>query len=398
MPRWRDELPYLAGLAMGLGVLVAFAFPAFRAERLPVNDFSYIWAGARAVLDGHDPYRGADWLATVARYGTQRVPEGFYVYPPHVALALLPLAALPLPVASQIWTLGGMALAAVALRRLLRAAAPGRPVVATLAGLALFASQPGIASYWSGQWTFLLLAALAFAVVGAIEGGAPSSAMALVLLGKPHLFPLAAVGLVRAHLARGRRRLVAALALAAGMVVVVPLLLLPGWLGAWLGDFGRTRVYGGRPPTTVPTALHDVLGAPGTVLGVLILLAALAVALRLDPRRRATLAVWTALSLAAPLYSWSYDHLLLLVPLVMACGGLAHLSARRAAIVGATALASFLLLPNLLYVVATVRQNESFSAVVPFGVFLFTAAVAIHARGRSPDTLPAWGSSSAPTV
>ena len=165
--RWRDEIPYLIGLAMGLAVLVLFGFPELRAVRLPVNDFSYIWAGPRAVLDGLDPYRQADWLATVARYGTQRVPEGYYVYPPHVALALIPLAALPLAVASHVWTYGGMVLAALGVRRLLRTVAPGQPVLATLAGFALFASQPGTATYWTGQWTFLLVAGLALAVVGA---------------------------------------------------------------------------------------------------------------------------------------------------------------------------------------------------------------------------------------
>lgn len=388
MARWRDELPYLLGLAFGAAVIVVFGFPAVRAQHLPVNDFSYVWAGARAVLDGRDPYVSADWLATVARYGTQHVPEGFYVYPPWVALGLAPLAALPLPVASQIWTLGGMAAAAVALRRLLRAVAPGQPVVATLSGLALFASQPGIASYWSGQWTFLLVAGLAAAATAALEGGRALAAASLVLLGKPHLFVAGAVGLARTHIARGRGRLAAALAAAAAAIVLASLAALPRWVPDWLGDLGRTRVVGERPPTTILTAGHDLLGDGGTALAAAVLLGALALALTLDPRDERTLAAWVALSLASPLYSWSYDHLLLVVPLAIACGSLARVAPRQAVAVGAAAFGAFLLLPSLLYVVATARENESYSALVPVGTLAFALAVA---RLRS-----AWPPSSAP--
>ena len=385
MRRPNDGLAYLVGIALGLLVIVAFGFIGFRAANVQDDDFSYVWAGSRAVLDGRDPYLPADWLATGLTYGTQRGPDGFYVYPPFVALALTPLAALPLDVASVVWTGGGMVLAAVAMWRLLQRVAPAQPVVATLTALALLVSQPGVATFWSGQWSFLLVAALATAARGALDGGARSSAAGLVLLAKPHLYALAAVGLARAHLASGRRRLVVLLAGAAAALVMLPLLVLPGWLARWVADLGRTRIVGERQPTTLPTALHDLLGSAGVPIAVVVLLAALAFALTLDARDPRTLAVWTALSLSAAIYEWSYDHLALLVPLAIGCGALREIAPRRGTLVAAATLTAFILVPSALYVVATMREDESYHAFVPLAVLVFTAIVAVsNARESAP--------------
>src|ERR1051325_2142294 len=103
MTRWRDDLAYIAGLILGLAVLFGFGFADFREKYVATDDFSYIWLGARVVLDGGDPYAKTDWPAAVERSRVQRGPEAFYVYPPHVALALVPLAALPLSTASKAW-------------------------------------------------------------------------------------------------------------------------------------------------------------------------------------------------------------------------------------------------------------------------------------------------------
>src|SRR5436309_2448097 len=130
-------LSYLAGLALGVAVLFVFGFVAIREIGIGHNDFSYMWAGARTFLDGADPYSGASFVATARAYQTILPAESVFCYPPWITLALVPLAALPISVASDVWTFGGMALAAVALGAMLRSVAPGLPVVHFLAGLSL---------------------------------------------------------------------------------------------------------------------------------------------------------------------------------------------------------------------------------------------------------------------
>ena len=51
-----------------------------------------------------------------------------------VAVAFIPLASLSVPVASAIWTIGGIVAAVLALRLLLRRSCPNAPVIHTLAG------------------------------------------------------------------------------------------------------------------------------------------------------------------------------------------------------------------------------------------------------------------------
>jgi threonine/homoserine efflux transporter RhtA len=84
--------------------------------------------------------------------------------------------------------------------------------------------------------------------------------------------------------------------------------------------------------------------------------------------------MWLALSSAGAIYSWSYDQVLLFVPLVLACGVLAaagrERGARRLAIGGAL---TFLLVSPVFYAIGVQRHDETFSVVIPVAVFLAIA-------------------------
>jgi hypothetical protein len=201
------DLALVCGLAFGLAILALFGFFDVRDRVVGHNDFTYTWAGARTVVDGGDPYEPAAWLGTVERYRTTTPHETVFGYPPWIALAAVPFALLPVPIASGIWTFGGMALAALALRTLLRSLAPDPPLVHFLSGLALFASQPGTATMWSGQWTFVLLAVLAMAIVAVRERRRGPLLATFLLTTKPQLIVFAFPALARAALARCMRRI-----------------------------------------------------------------------------------------------------------------------------------------------------------------------------------------------
>ncbi|MGH2451217.1 MAG: glycosyltransferase 87 family protein, partial [Candidatus Limnocylindria bacterium] len=377
------ELAYVGGLALGLVILVVFGFIALRDTVAARNDFTYAWAGARAFVDGGSPYETASWLATVRQYQTTPVGDAVFGYPPWVALGLAPLALLPVAMASGVWTYGGMLLAALGVRSLLRSVAPGAPVVHFCAGLALFASQPGTANVWTGQWSFLLVAALSVTVVAVRERRPAGLLAAPALLGKPQLVVLALPALVRAARALWGPRFAGLFVLPLLVAVAAGWLAFPGWLQAWSAGvplkissatLGAAELTAERvatqPPTTLANGLADLVGPAGPVIAAALVLGLVAAGLAFHPRSDAFLAVWLAISFATPLYSFSYDHLTLIVPLVIAAAVAARRSSRRGTLVAAAGFGFFLIVPSLLYGVADARRNESFSAFVPLGVAL----------------------------
>lgn len=364
-----SDLALGAGLGLGLLVVAMFGFFELRDELVSHNDFTYTWAGARTIVDGGDPYEPSAWLGTVARYGTTPALETVFGYPPWIALAVVPLAMLPVPVASGLWTFGGMAAAALALRALLRSLAPDPPLVHFLAGLALFASQPGTANIWSGQWSFVLLAVLAMAIVAVRERRRAPLLATFLLTTKPQLVTFALPALARAALARWGPRYLALAAIPPTVAVAIGWLAFPGWLDAW-----RTKLFDQRlavqPPTTLASGFVDLIGPFGAIIAAAIVLALVAAGLAFPPRGDAFLAVWLAISATAPIYSWSYDHLLLILPLVITTAVVGRRSRPGAAAFAATAFTFFLIAPMLLYVVANARQSESFHIFVPLAVTL----------------------------
>src|SRR5205814_10308122 len=123
------------------------------------RDVGGIWAGSRAIVDGRDPYDPLTWRAVAATYGTQAPDTDVYGYPRWVALALVPLALLPVATAAAIWLWGGVALAVLAVRALLRDTLPGAAPAHAVVGGTLFVAQPGYQSIVNGQWTYFLIAA-----------------------------------------------------------------------------------------------------------------------------------------------------------------------------------------------------------------------------------------------
>ena len=374
-----DDLGYLAGLVAGALGLVAFGFvEAYESRWLAANDFSGIWAGGRAIVLGLDPYDPATWQATALSLQGQLPESRVYGYPGWIALAMVPLGALPLRVAALAWTIVGIALAATAIRALLRDRVPGLPAVHALAGVTLLLSQPAFVAFYNGQWSFVLLALTSFAVLQlhrrpALAGMAGAAA----LLAKPQLFLLALPVLARN--ATGRAAVAALVVVLAA--VVAALALAPGWPGAYVEHVLAARLPGRPRATTLPTALFDLFGPAGLWLAAATLIGLALASIRLG-RGDAGLAVALALSVAFAPYAWSYDQLLLLVPLILACGVLRR-GDRSGALALATAGTSLLLVAALLLhgLYADPRASESLNGLVSGAVAVLVTALLLRHRG-----------------
>jgi hypothetical protein len=121
-----------------------------------------------------------------------------------MAVVLLPFGLLPLPLASGLWTAAGLVAGVYALRALLHAVVADLPFVHWLAGFALLASQAGLATFFNGQWTFLLLAVSIGIFLLQAERPRIAGLLALCAFAKPQLFTFAAWSWLRAAHARGR--------------------------------------------------------------------------------------------------------------------------------------------------------------------------------------------------
>lgn len=362
----RADLGYALGLALGLAFILLLGPFERRIELAHINDFSGFWSGARAIVVGVDPYETTGWRALVEQLGVHDAEAPVNDYFPWVSLVLVPLGFLAVETAGWIWMVLTVACGAIGLRALLRAYLPGRPLEHGVFGAALLGTQPGFHAFVLGQWAPLLLGGVCAGVL-ALRADRPVRAglAALTFLLKPQIFVFAALRFAA-------QRDVAKVAIAAGAIVVVlSTALYPDWIGAWLQNVGPLRI---SRNASLPVALADIFGPAGTVAGYVLILLGVLVASRFGLRGDASLAVWLALSAAGAVYSWSYDHLLLLVPIAIGGSALYRVgvgTARRTILVAVGIL--FVASP-LLYALAVARHRESFSAVIPLTVFVLLSA------------------------
>lgn len=365
----RREAPFALGLILGALVLAGMGMVGSRAALLPQSDLAGIWAGPRAILTGADPYDPLTWRSTTERLGIQRPDTRVYGYPPHLAVALLPLGSLDLEAAAVFWTLSGLVLAAAGVRQLLRAFDIG-PFGELLTGTALLASQPALTAFMVSQWSFHLTGALALAVAWLRRHprAAVSIATAATLV-KPQLWLFALPRIAR------RRRAFGAAVLVIVAVIGLVAVLRPGWVAAWLAYVVPARV---PDPPMSPTLL-GLAGefAPHAAMPVAI--AMTAIATWLVVASGAGLPGWLTLSVLAAPYAWSYDHLLLLVPVVVAAAAALPPWRTRVVAVGVAVLVG---IAPFTYALAITRGRESASVAIPLAIFALVLASAAFIRGR----------------
>jgi hypothetical protein len=349
-----------------------------------VNDYAGLVAGARAILAGESPYDAATWPTAWERLGTQRPDTSVYGYPAWVSLAFVPLAPLPIPLGSLLFTAGTLALAVLAARALARHAnAP--PAYAVLLATATW---PAFLVFLQGQWAYLLfaLAVAAYLDLVARRDGRAGLWWSLAVLIKPQLFVLGSLALV-AWLVRERRwRTIATAAAVVIVVVAASAVALPGWWTPWLAAVATRRIVRSTQQPTFAGLAGDVADDLWPIAwGVLVAALAIAIlwAVRRAPQRGGAIAFagFLSLSVGGALYSWSYDQYLCLACGIVALGIAADSSARTRV---ALALATFVLfapLAILLWLSAFARYHDTGSGLVPvLAILLLVAAVAMRVR------------------
>ena len=368
---------YWIGVAAGLVFLIALGIFDQRLVLAHDNDFAKFWATGRAFDLGADPYDPTQWARVAPQVGFSTPTEDTSVpnYFPWTVVVLGAVALLPLDVAAWVWCLAGIALAAVGVAVLLRVHPCSQPAQLML-GFTLVGSQPAITALMIGQWSPLLTGTTALAVA-ALDGGRIGRAIPplLAMLVKPQLFVVGAPVLALRH-----PRVIVPLAALAGVIVLGATALMPDWLAAWLSSIPGARL--NDRSATLTSLGAQVFGPAGSWIAVALLAAiGVAIAVRFGLRGGAALAAWLALSVLAAPYSWSYDWLLLVVPLVVAVAVLTVTHPTRALALALIGLLLLTLGAYVAYAVAVARGRETLSALVPLS-FTLALVVALWPIGR----------------
>ena len=193
----------LVALAIGL-VAGAYWVYASWANPTGVSDFDQLWAGARAMLDGANPY-----AVVRANSPGPRGPFEYNLYYPLPALLVIsPLAWLPIVEARAAFC--GISFGILAFLLTRRAWYP-------LAGLA---SGAGLMTLTLDQWSGLTAAAVL----------APALSLAAATKPNAHVAVIASYR---------RWRAVAVSAATGAIFFVIAFVVRPGWVGEWLGAINR---------------------------------------------------------------------------------------------------------------------------------------------------------------
>lgn len=293
------------------------------------NDFFTFWLAGHMVIHGENPYAPVQWVAGHAVFGVTWIPNQAYVYPLPLSLLFIPLGLLPLKQAYVVWVAFTelMILAALVLLLYRQAGVhAGRVFLPLLVGTIFF--RPTILTLFHGQisgWLLLLLAGTVFLWEKG-KWGWGSLLLPLLML-KPNIG--APLLLILGIWLLFQKRYKSILVITSGLLALLVIGLLQNhhWVTEYwaIGNLKVAETFGGSPTLWGMGSLlcHNhsacTLALGGTaVLLVLIIFLWLVLLARADISPMMFIAMAVTVTLLVTPYTWTYDQLLLVLPIVSA--------------------------------------------------------------------------------
>lgn len=317
-----------------MALLATFGFVDIWENGIYGSDWSEIWAGPHVFVTGGNPYDPTTWTNAIDTLGVQHAGLPVYNYPGWIPIILAPFGAMDLDPSARIWLGLTLFIGATGLFVLLDQILDRLPLAFTLFGFALIASEPGIVTFYSGQWDFLIVGLLSLmALFLRRRRFATSGALASIMIVKPQLFLIAVPGLLRIALRRGGRRFAIAFIAISAVAALASTIAFPTWWGYYL-DVPAAKA-GDLRAAALPNGLRDIFGPIGIFAGVALDLLLVAIALRFTSRGSSALPVWMAVSLVMAPYIFVYDHIIAIVPVAIATAIVAERGRAHALLVAA---------------------------------------------------------------
>ncbi len=302
----------------------------------PVSDFGEYWAAGRVMISGGNPYDAGSLQRTQLEIGLNDSQPIMMYNPPWILALAMPAAVLPFHIARSIWLPLEILIVMWSVSRLwvIYGGAADRTINACYLGLAW---MPTLICLSLGQVSALVLLGLVAFVwfIGKRWDFAAGASLTLTVI-KPHIVALVWAALVVWIIANRRWRL--ALGIAAGIVVATLIV-----ISVNSEVFAEYRaLMAGAPPTlefespNIATVLRWALGVKGSwPQFVPSALGGAAVSL-MAYRRRSTwewtkelpsLTLWSCLLTAYG--GWTFDLIVLLIPVVVTAAAVTRIESRR---------------------------------------------------------------------
>jgi hypothetical protein len=291
------------------------------------RDFMSLWGGGWAIRHDVNTFDSEIWAPLRLELGSKwRTGDAGNPFPLWTLLLVMPLSLLPLGWGAAVWLALSQLLLGLTVYFLLIELGERKPSVLEfgLIAIGVFAFRGTLVTLLNGQITIILMLALTLFLVF-VKRDRPfwaGVALALILL-KPNPFiifaPLMALWLIL----HKKWRIIAGGATAVVVMFAVTWAVLPGWLLDWQSVREKT---GSSPRSFIMPTLWgagtelSVRWAP--LIGLLLVVGLTAVLgwylyTRKKLTEREVLSLAIAGSLLATPYGWAYEHMLLLIPLIL---------------------------------------------------------------------------------
>jgi Glycosyltransferase family 87 len=360
----------LVVLSLACGAFIASANGWYEGR-----DFHCWWVAGRIVANGGDPYDAQQFVPEILAVPPS--PELALLrcgqrlsYPPWTALALAPFGALPLSTAATLWASLAVMATVLGINWTWKLVGQGRIPWLLVAALVVCTEQ-FVRTMLEGQFATFIFALTAGAALSMRSEGRAAGGLATALLAiKPQtgvVFGAAAFGLAVIR----RRWRFAGAAGAVGLALVgFSQLLRPGWL---LDSVGSV--------TELSTSIMDratIWNLAGSwtvaVIVIALLLAAVLVLIRAKGADDAELlGLAVAFGLVVAPYAWDADYVVLAIPWSMTIGNARQLRPLPRSLLTMSTVMVAAPLPWIMAAVATLRDTQSLSVLVPMITALLLA-------------------------
>jgi Glycosyltransferase family 87 len=342
------------------------------------NDFFTFWLAGHMVTRGGAPYSPEQWIAGHHEFGVSWIPNNAYIYPLPLSLLFAPLGLLSLYQAYILWVALSqlMIVGALFLLISLKEASGVRFLwLPVLVGMIFF--RPAILTLFNGQlsgWLLLLLALTLFLWEKEkwFWGGLLLSLLAL----KPNIGGPLILLLSIWLLSRKQFKSLAGILGGGAILLALSFIQDPHWVAEYwqVGNTKLAETFGGSPTVWGLAALAcrnriDCVLPIGGMAALLLLAGFGGLVLKFRLMRPLTVAsLAITLTLLITPYTWTYDQLLLVIPIILTTLAMDHPGPRRLL---ASSLFLFIdLVVVILLFFDVLLQVEILNAVVPLIVLV----------------------------
>ncbi len=291
------------------------------------SNFAKFWIAGRMITQGLNPYDHAQWNAEHVQLGATRTPDWIFLYPLPQAFLLVPLGLLPAGTAFLLWSFLSQAIIALVCYLLLDLAGAGtqKRLLVPLVLFMLFFGPVYLTLQVGSIGPFALLVLLAVLLLLARGRAFLAGLLLALLILKPsqglRILVLAALW----FLFSGRLRLIVGMFVGGIFLLASGFLYDPQWVQKFLAnsEVVSARTLGVQSNVFGFAYLACGRSQPCTwIVGALAAFAILGLGAYFLWRRRLVWTDWQAFNVIIPFgfltapYSWSYDQLLYIIPIV----------------------------------------------------------------------------------